>query len=227
MVYYFTTTKVKGRGLGKLDIQTINVLVQEWSYCAIFVFFLIGLFLFPVPNEILLMTGGFLSTTSMLEPIPTYFTIIASVIAHGILLYGFGQWGGKPSLQKLKDTRLFVVRVEKGEAFLNRYGLWAVAFGYYLPFLRHATPFSVGLSNYRFHQFLVAAAPSQVIWSSVYFLIGYSFHESISYVGNFIETYGMIAVLALLLLITLLTLYKKRREKSKRLKTENEQSGIL
>ncbi|WP_017727602.1 DedA family protein [Halalkalibacterium ligniniphilum] len=183
-----------------MDTQTLLSFIQEYSYIALFLIYAVGLFVFPVPNEVLLMTGGFLATTRYLSPIPTFFVILLSIFVHGTLLYLLGWKGGKPLLGRAKQHAFFDKRVQRGEAFLNRYGLKAAAFSYFLPFLRHATPFSVGLSKFRYAQFAMVAFASATIWSSIYFFIGYYFSAYTKQIGNVIEQYGVFVVLFVLII---------------------------
>jgi membrane-associated protein len=188
--------------------------IQSHGYLALFLIFSIGLFFFPVPNEILLMSGGLLATTSYLDPIPAMFIIFSSILLHGTLLYFLGHFFEDKSNLIHKKQSIWHKRALKGKEMLDRHGLRAASFSYFFPFVRHAVPFSVGVSAIPYQRFAPIAFSSAFIWMSFYYWIGFYYGRSITDWASFVQQliYTLIGVV---ILFGLYYYFKSRRERQK------------
>ncbi|NEU32346.1 DedA family protein [bacterium LRH843] len=189
--------------------------IRQHGYIALFLIMAVGLFFFPVPNEVLLMSGGFLATTYLLDPVPTFFILYSSVLLHGTLLYFIGRLfsrGG--SIQKKKYSH-WHVRAEKGKEMLSKYGLKAAGFSYFFPFIRHAVPFSIGISKITYRLFAAVGFSSALVWVSIYYFIGFYYGRTIKDWNTLVEQ--MIVTLAVLACIIIsFQIWKKRKQRLQR-----------
>ncbi|KMK76545.1 DedA family protein [Alkalihalobacillus pseudalcaliphilus] len=200
-----------------MDLTGVYHFILEHGYAALFVIYAIGLFIFPVPNEVLLMAGGYFSTYSFLEPIPAFFTIYSAIMLHGTILYVVGfftahKFSPQDRLKK-KDESIWAKRAEKGFELLDRYGLKAASFSYFFPFVRHAVPFSVGLAKFRFIHFLFIAHTSSLIWLSLYFLLGFYYGRTITDWNSFVEQLILTLVGLAVVVIGLYVIRERKKRK--------------
>ncbi|MEK4565090.1 DedA family protein [Alkalihalobacillus sp. FSL R5-0424] len=174
--------------------------VLPYGYTALFIWFAIGLFIFPVPNEVLLMTGGWMVTLTYVEPIPTFLTIFAAVICHGSIWYTIGARMNQTMTKQTRFGAKWKKQAEESTKLINRHGKRALLFSYYLPFVRHAVPLGVGASSIRYVTFATYAFLSASIWVAAYFSMGYFFGQMIGQVQSILEqvTYLVIAACVVL-----------------------------
>lgn len=198
-----------------MDWMFLFDIIRQHGYISLFLIMAVGLFFFPVPNEVLLMTGGLLATTYYLEPLPTFFILFASVMFHGTILYVSGHVVSKRAHLPVKRKKsIWHERAEKGKELLEKYGLKAASFSYFFPFIRHAVPFSIGLSNIPYRLFALVGFSSAFVWLTFYFLIGFYYGRTITDWSSFVE--HMIYALAILgCLVLLYHFIKKRRQRNR------------
>ena len=78
-----------------------------------------------------------------------------------------------------KSTSIWYRLANRGREIIDRYGLKAACFSYFFPFVRHAVPFTIGLSRHSFPLFAFTSYSSALIWMSIYFFIGFYFGRTI------------------------------------------------
>lgn len=207
----------KGGREGGNGVEWLHLIVdavREHGYISLFLFLSIGLFTFPVPNEVLLIASGFLATTSLLEPVFTYCIVYLSILVHGTTLYLIGKFVSmRAFFLTRKSTSIWYRLANRGREIIDRYGLKAACFSYFFPFVRHAVPFTIGLSRHSFPLFAFTSYSSALIWMSIYFFIGFYFGRTIPDWESFVEQ----IILTLVILGSLFIFLQWWRRKRKRL----------
>ncbi|ARK30732.1 DedA family protein [Halalkalibacter krulwichiae] len=199
-----------------MDLLIFVDFIRQYGYIALFFIVAIGLFFFPVPNEVLLMSGGLLATTKLLDPIPTFLVLYSSIVLHGTLLYIIGQAVySSTNLDKNKQS-IWYSRAEKGRELLDQYGLKAASFSYYFPFIRHAVPFSIGMSGITYRFFAIISFSSAFIWLSIYFFIGFYYGRSITDWTSFVQNL-IYSLVAIVVIVVALQLLKRRKQRQRRM----------
>ncbi len=95
----------------------------------------------PIPSEVILTFGGFMTTTSNMSIIGViFFSTIGSVVG-AIVLYGIGLLVDVKRLEKVVNKwgsllRLTSKDIYKANAWFNKFGVWAVFFGRLVPLVR-------------------------------------------------------------------------------------------
>lgn len=190
--------------------------IKQYGYIALFFIMAIGLFFFPVPNEILLMSGGLLATTKLLDPIPTLLVIYSSILLHGTLLYIIGQVIYNHSNIDNNKQSIWYSRAEKGRELLDQYGLKAASFSYFFPVIRHAVPFSIGMSGVSYRLFALVGFSSSFIWLSIYFLIGFYYGRSITDWATFIQ-HLIYALASMVIVVIVFQIVKRKKQRQRRM----------
>jgi membrane protein DedA with SNARE-associated domain len=198
-----------------VDLFIFIDFIRQYGYIALFFIVAIGLFFFPVPNEMLLMSGGLLATTMLLDPVPTFFVLYSSIILHGTLLYVIGQVVYLNSTIEKHKQSIWHSRAEKGRELLDQYGLKAACFSYFFPFIRHAVPFSIGMSGIKYRLFSIVGFSSAFIWLTVYFFIGYYYGRQITDWASFVQhlIYSLAAIIIVFFTIQLIKRKKQRQRR--------------
>src|SRR5205814_617058 len=61
----------------------------------------------------------------------------------------------------------------RAERWFERFGVWLLAFSYFVPGVRHVSAITAGVASLEYRKFALAAYPGAVLWSSFYLGIGY------------------------------------------------------
>jgi membrane protein DedA with SNARE-associated domain len=190
--------------------------IRQYGYIALFFIMAIGLFFFPVPNEILLMSGGVLATTKILDPLPTFLVLYCSILLHGTLLYVIGSVVFQSTNFEKGNQSIWYSRAVKGKELLDKYGLKAASFSYFFPFVRHAVPFSIGMSGITYRLFAMIGFSSAFLWLSLYFFIGYYYGNSINDWSTFVQQL-IYTLMAILIIVFVFQMVKRRKQRQRRM----------
>ncbi|GAE36521.1 DedA family protein [Halalkalibacter akibai] len=192
--------------------------IKQYGYIALFFIVAIGLFFFPVPNEVLLMSGGLLATTKLLDPIPTFLVLFSSIFLHGTILFVIGQVISLHSnIDKNKHKHsVWYSRAEKGRELLDEYGLKAASFSYFFPVIRHAVPFSIGMSGIKYRLFSIVSFSSAFVWLSIYFFIGFYYGRSITDWSSFVQ-HVLYALAAVAIVLVSVQIIKRKKQRQRRM----------
>lgn len=146
-----------------------------WTYIILFclTFMETGLVVFPwLPGESLIFVASSFAalhgaTIKMSILVPGFF---CAAVLGDTLNYFIGtrliKW---PWLQK----RVEGPNMEKGRAFFQKYGLWAVIFGRFVPLIRTFVPLITGAAGYPFHRFTLGNILGVFLWVAIGSAAGY------------------------------------------------------
>ena len=125
----------------------------------------------PVPNEIVLLFAGYLTSIGLLSfPLIFLAGVFADFIGTSILytvFYFFGE-----ELLRHAPRWLPVDKVMSLEKKLSKGGLWSVFVGRLIPYLRGYTSVAAGLFRIPPKKFLSAVLLSAITWSGGYVIAG-------------------------------------------------------
>jgi len=83
------------------------------------------------------------------------------------VMYRYGRW-----------VHLTPKRLELAESWFQKYGVWTVAFGYFVPGVRHFTCYLAGVSGIRLWRYLCFAGSGAFVWCMTFITIGYYVGEN-------------------------------------------------
>ncbi|KQN99935.1 DedA family protein [Paenibacillus sp. Leaf72] len=148
--------------------ETFMHLIDQYGYFIFLVAFSLGPFGIPIPNEISILTGAFLSSNGTLNPWVTYLVILLGLLIAVTVSYFMGKVFGKHFKEKIEKNRYF----QKAQTILQRHGNWAMVIGFFLPVVRYIMPMLVGLGNVKFRTFILISYSSALLWTATFFVIG-------------------------------------------------------
>ncbi len=178
----------------------------------------------PIPSEVILTFGGFMTTyTSMNIWGVIIFATIGSVVG-AIVLYGIGRWLSPEKLERWLDGRLGKILhfkkedVSRAADWFSKRGKPTVFFCRFIPIVRSLISIPAGIARMNMVIFLILTTVGTFIWNAVLVYLGAFAGTSWEKVVGYIGTYSMITVFAFVVLafITAIVFYKKRFLKSKR-----------
>ncbi len=184
-------------------------------------FFLL-LFLFPIPEELILFTGGLLSAGhGQMVWLPTLICGIFGVFYTDYWFFILAKLFGQNFL-KNRIVRKFFSEKKQEEALhlVFKYGVWAVFIVRFIPGgIRNPVFFICGLSKIKSRNFIIASLSGATIVAQFSFWLGYFLHDTIqspeilfdNIKQNFQLGLGIIVLLFLLFLLVK-KIFQKLRE---------------
>jgi membrane protein DedA with SNARE-associated domain len=157
-----------------------------------------------------------LATTKILDPLPTFLVLYCSILLHGTLLYVIGSVVFQSTNFEKGNQSIWYSRAVKGKELLDKYGLKAASFSYFFPFVRHAVPFSIGMSGITYRLFAMIGFSSAFLWLSLYFFIGYYYGNSINDWSTFVQQL-IYTLMAILIIVFVFQMVKRRKQRQRRM----------
>jgi membrane protein DedA with SNARE-associated domain len=200
--------------------------MQNWIIETMDTFGYLGIFLLialenifpPIPSEVILTFGGFMTTESSLSKIGViFFSTLGSVIG-AIILFWIGTLLDVKTLEKIVDRwghflRLTKKDVHKADEWFSKYGVWTVFFCRLIPLIRSLISIPAGMARMNFWIFLLFTTLGSLIWNTILVLVGASVGASWEKIVEYMDVYSSIiyGILAIGLVVIIFLFIKKRK----------------
>ena len=150
--------------------------LAAYGFVFLIIFVETGVVFFPfLPGDSLLFVSGFFAQGGGFEIVPLLLTVWVAAILGDQCNFMIGRFLGKRIVDSGKVKAMTPERMEKSEAFLEKWGNLAIFLGRFLPFIRTFVPFLAGMGGMRWRHFLAFNVIGGVCWSSLFVLLGYFF----------------------------------------------------
>lgn len=200
--------------------------MQNWIIETMDTFGYLGIFLLialenifpPIPSEVILTFGGFMTTESSLSKIGVIvFSTLGSVVG-AIILFWIGTLLDVKTLEKIVDRWGHILRltkkdVHKADEWFSKYGVWTVFFCRLIPLIRSLISIPAGMARMNFWIFLLFTTLGSLIWNTILVLVGASVGASWEKIVEYMDVYSSIiyGILAIALAIFIFYFIKKRK----------------
>ena len=162
-----------------MEDYILNIL-SKFSYLGIFFLIFIENVFPPIPSELILVFGGFISKSLNLNfLLLVVFATLGSSTGAIILYYA----GKKIPLEKMESflEKKWVKRlgfkpgdIKKSLKYFEKYSTFAVFFGRCVPVVRSLISIPAGMQNMSLRKFLIYTTIGSGIWNTLLIYIGYS-----------------------------------------------------
>lgn len=198
-----------------MTIQALVDNIHHFGYFALFFALWLGIVGMPIPDEVIVMTGGMVGSLHMLQTVPAFLVTYLGVVSGLSLGYVLGRMLGPPVLDKLRKKKKLDAYIARSERLLARHGAYTLIFSYFLPVVRHVVPYLVGVNKMSFARYALYSYSTGFVWTIGYFLAGYYFGDRIDTIAAAVHRYGwfaLAAALAALAAFAVVRSLRKRRE---------------
>lgn len=195
-------------------------IIDKVGYFALFLVLCLGLIGLPIPNEAVVMTGGALAASGVLMPVPAFIMTCLGICSAMTFGYSIGRFASSKLSNWFSTKKNIGKFVAKSEQLSERYGGYAISFSIFLPFLRHATPYVMGMNRMRYKRFALFAYPSAFVWTLLYFIIGSFVGDKVQDLSNNINQYGSLIIYGLIVVVIGFISYKYVKGKQNKEKIE-------
>ncbi|GEN36783.1 MULTISPECIES: DedA family protein [Aneurinibacillus] len=181
-----------------MDVDTLIGLIGQYGYAALFFCLWLGIVGMPIPDEVVVMTGGFVTALGLLDPIPAFLITYLGVVSGLSIGYGLGRVMGPPVLNKLQKKKNIDKYLTKSYDLINKYGSYSLCISYAFPIVRHLVPYLVGIGRMPFASYALFSYTVGFAWTLVFFMVGRAFGRYIDKIGTAVHDYGLLALGVLL-----------------------------
>ncbi len=201
--------------------EFIIQIMNQFGYFGIFFLIALENIFPPIPSEVILLFGGFMTTYTKLN---LFGVVIASTLGSllgAIVLYFVGKILNKERLKKIvngkigKVLRLKASDIDKADHWFDTKGNKTVFFCRFIPIVRSLISIPAGMSEMPMGKFLLYTTTGTLIWNTVLSLLGNKVGENWEDILLIFENYSHIAaiVLVIIFLVGIYYFYHKKLKK--------------
>jgi membrane protein DedA with SNARE-associated domain len=127
----------------------------------------------PVPGDVAVMTGGYLTTTRAISYPLAYVAVIAGAVLGSLILFTLSRRLGHPFVVRFgRYVGLDAGRLGRAERWFRRWGPWAIIIGRQIPGMRIVLSALAGTLEVPYRVFVPSVFLAAVIWSVMFIEIG-------------------------------------------------------
>ena len=192
--------------------QIIINIMEQVGYLGVFLLIAIENIFPPIPSEVILVFGGFMTTyTSLNIPIMILAATLGSLLG-AIVLYYIGKIFNKERLKRIvngkigKVLRLKASDIEKADKWFDTKGNKTVFFCRFIPIVRSLISIPAGMSEMPMQKFLLYTISGSLIWNTVLIIVGSIVGDKWETIVGYLDNFSNI-ILIILVIIFVATMY--------------------
>lgn len=200
--------------------ELIINLMNNFGYIGVFFLIAIENIFPPIPSEVILTFGGYMTTYTKLNVfLVILFSTLGSVVG-AIALYYIGKLLNKDRLTKIVEGKVGKILclkkedIDKADKWFDTKGEKCVFFCRFIPIVRSLISIPAGMSEMKLGKFLIYTLFGSLIWNSVLIILGSIVGENWTSIVNIFDTYSTIALICLIIIFILFVgwFYKKKKK---------------
>lgn len=203
--------------------QIIIDIMNQFGYLGIMLLIAIENIFPPIPSEVILTFGGFMTTYSELTIIGIIIFSTIGALLGALVLYLVGRLLKKERLMALakgkvgKALRFKPEDIEKADNWFTKKGTKAVFFCRCIPIVRSLISIPAGMNGMKIPTFLLYTFLGTLIWNTVLTVLGSVLGENWTKLVDIINTYSkvVLVIIVILFIIGVIVFYKTRSKKKK------------
>ncbi len=202
---------------GAMQAWITNVM-EQFGYIGIFLIIALENIFPPIPSEVILPFGGFMTTYTSLTVPGVIAAATAGSVAGALVLYGIGRLLSVERLERIVDRwggwlRVKPEDIAKANRTFQRYGVWAVFFGRMIPLVRSLISIPAGMAKMNIGLFVWLSVLGTLIWNTALVSIGAALGQSWGKVSEVIGMYAEVVyvIIGLIIAVAAVRLWKRRR----------------
>ena len=197
-------------------------IMNQFGYFGIFFLIFIENIFPPIPSEVVLLFGGFMTTYSKLNLFGMIiFSTLGSTVG-AIVLYYIGKILNKERLKKIvsgkigKVLRLKASDIEKADKWFDTKGNKTVFFCLFIPVVRSLISIPAGMSEMIMSKFLIYTITGSLIWNTVLLFVGSKVGENWKKIEQVMSQYSHIILIILIIAFIGFVIYHFSKKKKKK-----------
>ena len=175
-----------------------------WGYIGICFLIAVENIFPPIPSEVILTFGGFLTTYSTLTPLGVIISATIGSLLGAIILYYLGYFFSSKLNRFFKNDDI----VKANDWFKNK-GCKAVLYCRFVPIVRSLVSIPAGINKMSMPIFLLYTTLGTIIWNTVLVYAGVFLGSNWSYFSNIMSRYSKVVLVGIIILIFIRIWIKK------------------
>ena len=201
--------------------QIIIDIMNQFGYIGIMFLIAVENIFPPIPSEVILTFGGFMTTYTNLNIILIILFATLGALIGAMVLYLIGRILKKERLIALaeskvgKTLRFKKEDIEKADAWFTKKEAKAVFFCRFIPIVRSLISIPAGINGMKVPAFLLYTFLGTLIWNTALAVAGKLLGENWPKLVEIINTYSkvVLVILIILFIIAVVFFYKTRKKK--------------
>ncbi|RIX50284.1 DedA family protein [Paenibacillus nanensis] len=182
--------------------QWITEIMDAYGYLGILLLIALENLFPPIPSEVILTFGGFMTTTTDLTIWGVILFATAGSVIGAICLYGIGRLLSAERLESIvvrygKVLRLKPEDIQKAQAWFDKYGAWAVFLGRLIPLVRSLISIPAGSAKMNLLPFFILTTIGSLIWNIALVYVGAAVGSSWDTIVHYMDIYSNIVYVLL------------------------------
>ena len=195
----------------------INIM-NSYGYLGVFLLILIENIFPPIPSEVILLFGGFMTTYTSLNVLGMTMSSTLGSVLGALILYKIGNFFNKETLKRLIHTRLGkLLRINNSDIdssynYFQTKGEKTIFFCRFIPLIRSLISLPAGINKMNITKFTIYTTLGSLIWNIVLITLGHivgSNWKSILKIFDLYSTYAVV-IIFIILIILIIKFYKKK-----------------
>lgn len=180
----------------------ITAIMDQFGYFGVFLLIMIENVFPPIPSEVILTFGGFMTTYSDMTRVGVIIAATAGSVIGAMILYSIGLFLDVARLEKIVDRwggilRLTRKDIHKADAWFDKYGPWTVLLCRLVPLIRSLISIPAGMSNMNFPLFILLTTIGSLIWNTALVMIGAAVGNNWQLIVHYMDIYSNVAYVLL------------------------------
>lgn len=182
--------------------QWITEIMDAYGYLGILLLIALENLFPPIPSEVILTFGGFMTTTTDLTIWGVILFATAGSVIGAICLYGIGRLLSAERLESIvvrygRVLRLKPEDIQKAQAWFDKYGAWAVFLGRLIPLVRSLISIPAGSAKMNLLLFFILTITGSLIWNIALVYVGAAVGSSWDTIVHYMDIYSNIVYILL------------------------------
>ena len=189
--------------------EFIISVMSRFGYVGVFLLIAIENIFPPIPSEVILLFGGFMTTYSNLNLIfMVVFATLGSFLG-SLVLYYLGRILNKEKLKILvsgkvgKALRLKPDDIDRANSWFDKKGHIAVFVGRFFPIIRSLISVPAGMGKMNLFKFTIYTVLGSMVWNFVILFLGYKVGANWQEIASSFEQYSVLVSVSIAFFLAL------------------------
>lgn len=202
--------------------ELVIQIIEQWGYIGVAFLIAIENIFPPIPSEVILAFGGFMTSQTTLNAIGVIISATIGSTVGAIVLYLIGRILNKERLERIvsgkigKVLRLKASDIEKADKWFDTKGNKTVFFCRFIPVVRSLISIPAGMSEMIMSKFLLYTITGSLIWNTVLLFIGSKVGENWKKIEQIMNQYSHIILIILIIAFIGFVIYHFSKKKKKK-----------
>ena len=174
--------------------EWIAVIMGKYGYIGIFLLILLENVFPPIPSEVILTFGGFMTTKTTMNIIGVITMSTLGSVGGAVVLYGIGRILNEDRMIKIAKKypilRVKQADIEKTMEWYRKYEYKTVFFCRMIPIVRSLISIPAGIGKMAMLPFVILTAIGSTIWNTILVLLGAMLGEAWSDILKYVDMYS-------------------------------------